>query len=259
MINLAQLNQTQILLFALVLLRCSTFVMTSAVFSSSSIPVHFKILFSLVFSMLMFPLISSHGVESTFIDAHLIELVIREVLVGLVMGFMTRMFFFAVSMIGDLLSISLGLSAAQMYNPLNGGQSQIMDQFFTWVSLMIFLALGGHHILINALASSFSVISIAQNKFSTGLFAEVVVNYYKLLIISIQIAAPILVAMLLTNLAMGILGRTVPQINVLVTSFPVTIMLGLTVLILILPMWSEEMSHLLDLTSTQLLQLMKAI
>lgn len=259
MINLSQLNQLQILLFALVFLRCSSFLISAALFSASGINIHFKILFALILSMVLFPNLALQNADLTYVNDNLVILVIREVLVGLSIGVISRSFFFAVSMVGDLVSMALGLGAAQLFNPLTGTQSQIMDQFFTWLSLMIFLSLGGHHILINAVSSSFELIPLAQNKFSTGPLAAIVADYYKLLIVAIQISGPVLISMVLTNLAMGILGRTVPQINVLVTSFPISILLGLGVLILTVPMWSQEMSHLLDITSTELMKFMKAI
>jgi flagellar biosynthetic protein FliR len=264
MINLSQLNQLQIILFALVFLRCSSFFVSAALFSASGINIHFKILFALVLSMVLFPTLALQGsnlnpLNFDTVNENLLLLVIREVFVGLAIGLISRFFFFAVSMIGDLISMALGLGASQLFNPISGTQSQLMDQFFTWLSLMIFLSLGGHHILINALSSSFELIPLAQNKFSSGPLAAVVTDYFQLLIIAIQVSAPVLISMALTNLAMGILGRTVPQINVLVTSFPISILLGLGVLILSIPMWTEEMSHLLDLTSTELLKFMKAI
>lgn len=259
MINLSQLSQLQILVFSLVFLRCSAFLMSAPIFSSSSIAAPFKILFSLALAMLLFPTISLSDISLEFVNENLVMLVIREILVGLSLGAMSRAFFFTVNMVGDLLSISMGLGAAQMYNPISGGQSQVLDQFYTWFATMIFLVLGGHHILIQALASSFDVVGIAQDRFSTGMLADVVVNYYKLLIIAIQIAAPVIIAMLLTHISMGILGRTVPQINVLVTSFPISILLGLLILIVTTPMWFQEMNQLLNYTSTELIKLMKAI
>lgn len=259
MINFAQWNQTQILLFALVLLRCTSFLVSAAMFSSTVINVHFKILFSLALSMVLFPILSLRGIDPSFVNDNLVTLVIREVLVGVVIGLLSRFFFFTVSMVGDIVSMALGLGAAQMYSPLTGSQSQLMDQFFTWLSMMIFFALGGHHVLVEAIAASFEHVPLAQSTFSTGPLSDVVADYAKLLTIAIQISAPVLVSMVLTNLAMGILGRTVPQINVLVTSFPVSILLGLGVLILTVPLWVQEMRILLDLTSTELLKFMKAI
>ena len=96
--------------------------------------------------MLLFPTIPLKGIDLTFVNENLVTLVIREVFVGISLGVMSRAFFYAVSMVGDILSISMGLSAAQMYNPISGTHSQLLDQFYTWFAMMIFLALEGHHI-----------------------------------------------------------------------------------------------------------------
>lgn len=261
MLNWAALNQVQILTFALVLLRCSSFILSSAVFNTQSIPPFLKVLFSLSLTTIMYTIATHHSqaMNSHWLNENLTQMAIREVLVGLLIGVLTRVFFFVVSMAGELFSMSMGLSAAQIFNPLTGSQNQILDQFYTWLSLMIFFVIGGHHILITALAQSFELIPITNEKINTSVLFSIVQHFQSLVTMAIQIASPILVAMLISNIAMGILGRTVPQINVMVTSFPLTIMMGLLILILTMPLWTPEMNHVLDDTATELWKVMKAI
>lgn len=257
--SLSGLTSFQILLFAMVLLRSSAFVVSASIFSSPAINPYLKILFSLSLTMIIFPLQNMTGLSEKEINEHLLMLAGREVLVGLALGLMTRLFFFTVGMVGELLSVSLGLGSAQIYNPISGHQSQILDQFYTWLAMMIFLALGGAETLIQSLSQSFEIIPFMQMKFSTVSFSEFVTQFSKILVVVIQISSPILISMLLANLAMGILGRTVPQINVLVTSFPVSIILGLFVLILITPYWFPQMNALMDSTFSEVMKMMKAI
>ena len=189
----------------------------------------------------------------------LILLAGREVLVGLMLGLLTRFFFFALSMAGELISLSLGLGSAQIYNPFIGQNGQVIEQFFSLTGMVVFLALNGHHLFITAVIQSFEIIPFANMSLNIGGLAEVAQKFQDIFVIMIKIAAPIIATIFVVNLAMAIMGRAVPQLNVLVTSFPVTIMIGLTVLIISMPMMTLEMSYLMQHTSEQLFKLMRAL
>lgn len=259
MFDFSALTEAQILLFALILLRMTAFVVSSAVFGAPAVSVTVKILLSLVLSVLLFPIAQTKGVDYSLVSNEIVLLAGREVLVGLVLGFLTRMFFFIVTMAGDLVSMSIGLGASQLYNPMLGSTGNAIDQFYSTLGTLVFLAIQGHHMLISGIAQSYDLIPVAAMSFNAGPLAEMAVYGQIILMMAIKMCAPVLVTILLVNLAMGILGRAVPQINVLVTSMPVTIMIGAVVVFVCMPLMILEMNGIIDITSVKLLEVMKGL
>lgn len=256
MIDFNALTEAQILLFALILMRMTSFVMSSAVLGNPTVNSPVKILLSLVLSMVVFPLIPLSTINVSIISTDIIGLVIREIIVGLALGFLTRLFFFIVSMTGDLISMSIGLSAAQLYNPMMGSQGGVIEQFYTGLATLIFFGINGHHMLISGIMQSYELVHITGG-LNVGPFAEMAVFGQTALEMAIKMSAPILGSILIVNLAMGILGRAVPQINVLVTSMPVTIMIGFIVMFVCLPLLVVEMNGVVDITARKLFEVMK--
>lgn len=257
--NIYEFTQAQVILFALILMRMLAFVISSAFFGAQNISVQVKLLFSLTFTSILFPLVSVQGVDLLTVSNELIHLTLREILIGLMLGFLTRMFFFTVSMVGDFTSVSMGLNSAQLFNPMMGSMGGAMEQFYSILGILIFLGIDGHHLFLVAIAQSYQMVPVASMSLNLKPFAEMALFGQEILILAVKLCAPILVAMLLSNIAMGILGRAVPQINVMVTSQPVNMMIGLAVLIVCLPLFYMQMNGLLDITATKLFLLMKAL
>ena len=261
MINISQLNEIQILAFGLIMLRMTSFVTSSAIFSSASISVLVKILFSVVLTFLVFKSVATNTVIAR-ISEHQDQLVLlcaRELMLGLVLGFFTRIFFFALSMAGEIVSVSTGLGQAQLFNPMIGSMGNAMEQFYTTVGTLLFLALNGHHMMLQGLVQSFSVSEIAQLQFNSNSFAEVVLKAQEFFVMGIKISAPILISMIIVQVGVALLSRAVPQINVMVTSASVTSLLGFTIIFISLPLLALQMSGLLDLTTVEFFKFMKTL
>jgi flagellar biosynthetic protein FliR len=257
--GLSQFPEGQIIAFALVFLRCIAFVIAWPVFGSNSVPVSVKVLLSLIFSMVLFPTVSFQNIDLIKIDDQLIFLSVRELFVGLSMGFLMRMFFFAITVAGEIISVSIGLGSAQLFNPALGSQGNVMEQFETLLATLFFLAINGHHIFISGMAQSFDFAPVASIAVKSAAFASISQWVQEVCLAGIKMSAPVLVAIFLANMSMGILGRAVPQINVLVTSMPVTLLLGLAVLIVTTPLFLNEMHGLLDLMAERFFQFMKVV
>ncbi len=259
MFNWSAMTEAQILVFALILLRMIAFVVSSAVFGSPNVSVQVKVLLSILLTALVFPSVRPENLNYDLISNEIISLAIRELFVGLTLGFLTRLFFFIVTMTGDLVSVSIGLGASQLYNPMLGTSGNALDQFYSTLGTLVFLAINGHHMLLSSMVQSFDLVPVGQMGLNVGPFAEMAVYGQDVMIMAIKMCAPVLVTILLVNIAMGILGRAVPQINVLVTSMPVTIMLGMAVVFICLPLLLFEMNGLVDLTAAKLFAVMKQL
>lgn len=252
-------NEANVIIFGLIWLRMLSFVMSSAFFSSPSVSLPIKILFSIVMTFVVAPIAEFSTADTNAITSGLVMYAFKEVSIGLFLGFLTRFFFFALSMAGEMISISLGLSSAQVYNPFSGQNGQVVEQFFSLFGMMVFLSLNGHHVFVTALVESFQVIPLAKSGIEFGGLAEVASRFQSIFVIVVKMSAPIVLTLFIVNIAMSIIGRAVPQMNVLVTSFPVTIMIGLVVMIISIPLMSYEMNLLIESTSSELFKMMRTL
>lgn len=259
MFNWTALTEAQILLFALILLRMIAYVVSSAVFGSPTVSSPVKVLLSLVLAILVFPAVKVGSINYGLISNEIIGLAVRELLVGLSLGFLTRLFFFVVTMTGDLVSVSIGLGASQLYNPMLGTHGNALDQFYSTLATLVFLAIDGHHMLLGAIVQSYDLVPVGAMALNIGPFGEMAAYGTDVMIMAIKMCAPVLITILIVNLAMGILGRAVPQINVLVTSMPVTIMLGMAVVFVCLPLLVLEMNGVVEITASKLFAVMKQL
>jgi flagellar biosynthetic protein FliR len=253
-----QFNETEILAFALVLIRMSAFLVSWPVFSAFNVPQVAKILFAVTITMVIFPTVNRTGLTQHALDNEIIWLVLREVFIGLCLGFITRIFFFAVSIGGNFISVSMGLSSAQMFNPALSQESSTVETFFIALTTLLFLSLNGHHFFISGLVDSFTAVPLGVNGVNLAVFKESAHWMQIVMVAGVKISAPVMASVFFMNVVMGIIGRAVPQINVFVTSLPVNIMVGFTVMFLMLPLLFVEMDDLLQVMSVELFKLIKA-
>lgn len=261
MINFSQLNEIQILIFGLILLRMTAFVVSSAIFSSPVVNVAVKILFSVVLTLCVYKSVATNEVVSrvSTLEDQLILICARELFLGLALGFFTRIFFFALSMGGEIVSISMGLSQGQVFNPMMGSMGNAIEQFYVAIGTLIFLTLNGHHMLLQGIVKSFSIAQLATNQINVESFAEIVMKAQEFFILGIRISAPILISMMIVQVGIALLSRAVPQINVMVTSASVTTMLGFLILFISLPLLVMQMTGLLDLTTTEFFKIIRVL
>ncbi len=252
-------DENQILVLALILLRVSSFLFTWPVFSVFSVPRPAKILLAVVLAICLFPVIPHADISAEILSLNIIWYVLREVFIGLCLGFFTRLLFFTVSIAGQLISTSMGLSSGQMFNPALGSQSTTTEQFFTTLATLLFLSINGHHYFLTGLAQSFDVIQISSAGASFALFKDIGEVLQMVCIAGIKISAPVMIAIFFLNVAIGIIGRVVPQINVLVTSLPINIMAGFIIIFLMIPLYLTEVSSILNSMTNVLFKVIKGL
>lgn len=248
----------QILGFALVLLRMLSFVIAMPIIGTPTVPTTVKVLFPLVIAVLLHPIAISKTASNLAISEQVIMLAGREVLIGVFLGFFVRMFFFAVSVGGEIISTASGLASAQIFNPAMGSNSGIMEQFQLLIATLLFLAINGHHFFIEGIATSFEILPIGTLGFNWNVFSSVGGILQTVMIMGCQLAMPITVSMLVTHLTMGIVGKAVPQINVLMTSLQVTILVSIVVLTISVPMTASTMNNMLGEMMGQFSRVLKA-
>ena len=226
MASIYQLNDIEIMAFFLTLVRISAFVVSWPVFGGSGIPNSVKVLFSLIVTLVVFPVIDRSQVQLDIGSASLIVLILKETAIGLIFGYLSRMFFFALNVAGDIISTSMGLSQAQVFNPAMGARSTAIEQVLIMLASLLFLAINGHHLFLSGLIDTFRVLPMNNELISMSAFKNIGHLAQEIIAIGVQISMPVMLSILFVNVAMGIIGRAVPQINVLITSLPVNILVG---------------------------------
>lgn len=257
MTDVYSFSQPQLLLFFLVLIRMSAFIVSWPVFGTETISAPIKILFSLTLAMMVFPTLHFSAEQMAAANDHLIMMSVKEATIGLMMGSLARFFFFAFQIAGDIVSMSIGLSSAQMFNPALGGQVSAVEQFYLAFAVLFYLAVNGHHFLLTGLVDSFRLVPISADLLKTSALKDISLFVSQVVEIGLQFSAPVLVALLVMNLVMGVVGKTVPQMNVLMTSFPINILVGFLILLLTLPLMMDEMGNVLEMATTGVFKMVK--
>lgn len=256
--SIYQWSENEILLFVLAFLRITSLVATFPIFGIQSVPNSAKVLLSLVLGIVLFPSIrtfNSHFLAN--LSSGFMWLALREVLIGIILGSIARLYFMSINVAGQIMSSSLGLQAAQMFNPQMGAQSNTLEQFHVTLAILLFLGFDGHHVLLTAMNESFRIIPMSFDmlKFEGVKMAALMGS--DILALGLKISGPIVVSLFLAQVSMGVIGRVVPQINVLVTSLHLTIIIGLFVIFVTLPFFLEGVHEMEREMGEHLFQIMK--
>ncbi len=257
MLDIYKFSEIEMLGFILVFLRTLAFFVSWPIFSSENVPVPVKVLSALVVSFVLFPLVGwnklSIGIDSNYI----ILLAMKEVILGLSIGFLCRLFFFALAIAGQIIAVSMGLTSGQLFNPSLNMEGSSVEQFKVMLGSLFFLFINGHHFFISGLLRTFELVPITKLTLDFSAMNQMSIVVTQVTVIGIKMAAPVMVSVLFMNLAMGIIGRAVPQINVLVTSMPVNILVGFATLALALPLFVHEIQDLLSLMTTKVFEIVR--
>ncbi|MFH0730497.1 MAG: flagellar biosynthetic protein FliR [Pseudomonadota bacterium] len=238
----------QFKVFLLILVRISVVLYLFPVFSSTMIPGPVKAGLSLVMALALFPAITVNPALFPRNVPELLVLGLSELFVGLVLSLAIRLFLSAVELAGGLIGVQMGFAIINVLDPQTGSQVDIIGQIGSLVVLTLFLALNGHHALIEGLVESFRTVEIGRISLHKGLLLVVFSQVTDMFVIGVKMGAPAIVALLFTNAGFGIIAKFVPQMNILMAAFPVQIIVGLTFLGLLLPI-------LVIVTQTYLTQL----
>lgn len=224
----------QIPTFALVFIRILSMFMIVPFFSHRGVPAPFRIGLAFFLSIAAYGGLPNKDVVIP-LGTEYIFLIFKEVLIGLMIGFLASMFFYALQIAGQFIDVQMGFGLANVVDPQTGTQVPIMGFFKYYLGILIFLTLDVHHVIIQAYIESFLIIPIG-NLFLEGRYAEFVISAFTaMFILALKIAAPVALCLLLTTVALGITARTVPQMNVFVVGMPLKIGLGLILVYLSLP------------------------
>ena len=252
--SLAELLQWNISLFLLILCRWTGMIMLAPVFGARGVPGVVKLGLAASLSVIVYPLIFA---TKPLIPNELlpyVAVVIKEVFVGLVIGFVIYTMTAILTGAGQLIDFQMGFTMGAAIDPVYGVQSPMMGNFQMILATMLLLATNSHHYLIAAMVKSYAYIPINPSALPShfAFYAQLVTNVFAL---AIQIALPVFGALLVSDVGVGLLSRTVPQLNIFSVVFPVKIIFGFIVLLLSIPFFGEAVTHLFNLNMSWVLEL----
>ncbi|WAA10729.1 flagellar biosynthetic protein FliR [Fervidibacillus albus] len=212
--------------FLLVLIRVVSFFMTIPIFSYRAVPIRFKIGFATFLAVILSLSIEAKPIE---IDGVFLLLAMKEALVGLVLGLFGYIIMSAVQVAGGFIDFQMGFAIANVIDPQTGAQSPIIGQYLYIFALLFLLSIDGHHLLIDGIFHSFDFIPLDEPFLAfgeEGTILLVMKTFATMFMIAFQISLPIVASLFLVDVALGIVARTVPQMNVFVVGLPVKILVS---------------------------------
>lgn len=233
--------------FLLVFVRMTSFFLTAPIFSTRGVPNQFKI--GLAFLLAIISL-SYIPVTSTIpLDLFFVVYVVKEVLIGLILGFISEVVFFTIQIAGGLMDLQMGFAMANIIDPRTGVYVPITGTFKNILATLYFLSINGHHMLIKGMISSYKAIPVDRMWAAFGdeqVFLQVAKVFGNMFSGAMLMAAPIVVALFLVDLSIGIIARSVPQFNIFVVGLPIKMIASFLLLIVVMPAFFMVLSGLFE-------------
>lgn len=229
--------------FIFIFIRIITFLASLNVIFPSGTPNTFKVGFSILISIII-----SFTVDIDTSTVNMFDLIYgatMETMTGLVLGYMTSLCFNSLKLCGSLIDQQLGLAMANIYDPNSKEQTTLIQNLMYWMGIVIFFNINGHHEIIKGIEKSFQLIGIGENILINN-FDYIVHVFVQYFVIGFKIAVPIILALIITELIMGLISRSVPQLNVMVIGMPLKILVGIIFFIIALPFIITEIHNLIN-------------
>lgn len=249
------LSEYQILI--LVLVRVSGLFIISPIFSRVNLPETYKVSFSLLISLILMNVID--GPSEPMPDLLLMIECIKELLIGFMIGFISYLFFSVFFIVGQIIDVQIGFGIVSVLDPQSNIQIPITGNFYQIIATLAFLVINGHHVLIQALVTSYDYVPIGKVTLSVGMLNQFISIVGKLFILGFKIGSPILVTIILVDVLLGILAKTMPQMNVFIVGMPLKIMIGLALIIVTLPIFFITLHHIFNSMYEEIFNFLKVI
>lgn len=245
--------------FLLVLVRVSSFFVTLPLFSYRTLPATHRIGIAFFVSWIMFLSMDKPALE---IDGFYYMLIMKEAMVGLFIGLVAYMIFAAIQIAGSFIDFQMGFAIANVIDPQTGAQSPLIGQYLYTFALLFLLSINGHHLLLDGVFYSYQFVPMEQLWIPFGnenVIEYVIKAFNSMFIIAFQMSLPVVGSLFLVDIALGIVARTVPQLNVFVVGLPLKIGVSFVVLIISMSMMFMLVGNLVEnmlFTMRGLMQLM---
>jgi flagellar biosynthesis protein FliR len=232
--------------FLLIFVRVTSFFLMMPLFSYRTIPAVHKIGIGFFLSWLIFYTIHPPVLQ---INGPFFLLIMKEALVGIMIGFTAYLILSAIQIAGGFIDFQLGFAIANVIDPQTGAQSPLMGQYLYTLGLLLILSINGHHLLIDGIYNSYYFIPLDQKWLplgSQGVMQLLLKSFSTMFIVAFQMSIPVVGSLFLVDVALGIVARTVPQLNIFVVGLPLKIIVGFIVIIAVFGVMLSVVSSLFD-------------
>ena len=232
--------------FVLILIRTSAVFVSAPLLNHKGIPAYTKIGFAVFAALVLVPLEQDHLPAAPEQFGQLADGVLRETLFGLALGLAMNLVFIGLQMASHIIGVQMGFGLGSVIDPLTGAEFGTFDQFYALLVTLVFFSINGHHMVIQALAETIRAVppgTFDPLSISSSALAPLMAG---LMVTAVRVAMPILVALFLTDLGMGFVARTMPQVNVLIVGMPVKVVVGMVVLGAALPATVQLMNGVIN-------------
>lgn len=243
--------------FLFPLARILGLVAVGPVFGSLAIPQNIRLMAGLAITLAIAPAIPPMPAIPAGSWAGL-AILAQQMVIGIVLGLSLRIVFVAVDVAGDLIGLQMGLSFAVFYDPTNTGQTAVVTEFFSLLAVLLFLSLNGHLLMLSLLAQSFTLLPVSLAPFAAKGYAALLSWAATMFLAGVLLSLPLIAALLIANIAMGVLTRVAPQLNLFAVGFPVTLMAGFLVIMISLPYFAAALERLYGQGFAAMTTIMKA-
>lgn len=249
------INKYQI--FLLILVRMTGLFLLTPVFSRNNIPNILKVGFSFFCSVILINILDVKLLNLS--PYNLVIFTIKELLVGLMLGFVSYLFFTSLYLAGQIIDMQIGFGMVNVLDPQHNIQVPIIGTLYYILAILIFLTIDGHHFLLDALIKSYEYVPIGQFKFADGFVNQLIRILSQTFIIGFKISGPVLAAIFLADVLLGILAKTMPQMNVFIVGMPLKILVGIVTIIITLPLFIATLQHIFNNMYEEIFNFLKVI
>lgn len=222
-------------IFLLIFIRVTGLFVVSPIFGRKNVPVYYKVGFSFLLAIIIsfsIPMPDLGAYTSLFA---FILLAAKEFVIGLTLGFISYLITTSIYLAGQMIDMHIGFGMVNVFDPVSNIQIPVTANFYFILAMLMFLAIDGHHLLIYTLSDSFTLFPIGSKVLIEQSLLDFVINIFmSVFAISIKIAAPVTAAILITDVALGIIAKAVPQVNVFIIGLPLKILVGFIVIVVTL-------------------------
>ncbi len=219
--------------YLLVLVRVAGFVMTAPFFSYNSIPTRMKAAISIMLTVIIIQTVPVVSLSYNGMFGYS-ALILKELVVGLILGFMCVICFYIVNFAGQIMDMEMGLSMATMFDPLSNLQITVTGNIYNYFIMLMMLVTDFHYYIIRAITDSFQYFNVGEPVFRNSLkdiMIDFMGNYF---LIAFRIVLPVFCCMLLINVVLGVLARVAPQMNMFVVGIQIKVLVGIILLVLLI-------------------------
>ena len=245
--------------FLLIMARVSGIFLLSPVFSNRVIPRQVKSLFTLLLTVILFIGLNLQAPPIPTKTGPFVIYLLGELTIGMIIGFVFQLTFAAVQVAGHMIDMQIGFSIVSVIDPALGIQAPLVGSFKNLLALLLFLAVNGHHYVLAALYQSYHTIpifGITGVKEASVLMIDLFGN---MLVAGLKLSMPVVGALFVVEVALGIIARTVPEMQIFFVAMPAKIVLGIILLILVLPAYMATMQYLFEGSYVDTLKVIKIL